>query len=40
MVDHTLFYKRDDDDITSLIGYVDNIIVTCSNSTKIKIKSF
>ena len=36
MTNHTLFYKRDGDDITLLIVYVDDMIVTGSNSTKIK----
>ena len=36
MTNHTLFYKKDSDDITLLIIYVDNMINTASNSTKIK----
>ena len=36
MTNHTLFYKRDDDDITLLIVYVDNMIVTGSKFTKIE----
>ena len=41
MVDHTLFYKKDVDDITLLIVYVDDMIVIGSNSTKIeKLQSY
>ena len=41
MADHTLFYRRDCDDITLLIVYVDDIIVIGSNSTKIeKVQSY
>ena len=41
MADHTLFYKRDGDDITLFIVYVDDMIVTGSNSTKIeKLQSY
>ena len=36
MTYHTLFHKRDGDDITLLIIYVDDMIVTGSNSKKIK----
>ena len=36
MTNHTLFYKRDGDDITLLIVYVDDMIVIDSNSTKIE----
>ena len=36
MVDHTLFYKRDGDDITLLIVYVDDMIVTGNNLKKIE----
>ena len=36
MADRTLFYERDGDDITLLIVYVDDMIVTGSNSTKIE----
>ena len=36
MANHTLFYKRDDDDINLPIVYVDDMIVKGSNSTKIK----
>ena len=31
MADHTLFFKRDGDDITLLIVYVDDMIVTSSS---------
>ena len=41
MADHTLFYKRDGDDITLFIVYVDDMIVTSSNSIKIeKLQSY
>ena len=41
MADHTLFYKRDGDDITLFIVYVDDMIVTGSNSIKIeKLQSY
>ena len=41
MANHTLFYKKDGDDITWLIVYVDDMIVTGSNSTKIeKLRSY
>ena len=36
MVDHTLFYKRDGHNITLLIVYVNDMIVTGSNPIKIK----
>ena len=36
MTYHTLFHKRDGDDITLLIIYVDDMIVTGSKSTKIE----
>ena len=32
----TLFYKRGDDDITLLIVYVDDMIVTGNNSSEIE----
>ena len=35
MVDHTLNYKRNGDDIIMLIVYVDHMVVTSSNSRKI-----
>ena len=35
-LDHTLFYKRDGDDIALFIVYVDGMIVICSNFTKIE----
>ena len=41
MADHTLFYKRDSDDITLLIVSVDDMIIIGSNSTKIeKLQSY
>ena len=41
MVDHTLFYKKDVEDITLLIVYVDDMIVIGRNSTKIeKLQSY
>lgn len=37
MIDHTLFYKKDGNNITLLIFYVNDMIVTSSsNSKKIK----
>ena len=36
MTNYTLFYKRDGDNITLLIVYVDKMIVTSGNSTKIE----
>ena len=36
IANHTLFYKRDGDDITLLSVYVDDMIVTSSNFTKIE----
>lgn len=36
LADHTLFYKRDGDDITLLIVYVDDMIVTGSNISEIE----
>ena len=35
MVDHTLNNKRNGDDIIMLIVYVDDMVVTSSNSRKI-----
>lgn len=35
MADHTLFYKRDGDDIALLV-YVDDMIVTHSNPNEIE----
>ena len=35
MVDHTLNNKRNGDDIVMLIVYVDDMVVTSSNSRKI-----
>lgn len=41
MADHTLFYKRVGDDITLLIVYVDDMIVTGSNNNEIeKLRSY
>lgn len=34
MEDHSLFYKRDGDDITMLFVYVDDMILTASNPNK------
>ena len=36
MADHTLFYKRNGDEISLIIVYVDDMIVIGSNSTKIE----
>ncbi|KAI9201572.1 hypothetical protein LWI28_025463 [Acer negundo] len=36
LADHTLFYKRDGDDITLLIVYVDDMIVTGTNISEIE----
>ena len=41
MVDHTLNNKRNGDDIIMLIVYVDDMVVTSSNSRKIvKLQSY
>ena len=36
MANYSLFYKRDGDDITLLIVYIDDMIIIGSNSTKIE----
>ena len=36
MADHTLFFKRDGDDITLLIVYVDHMIVTGSRPKEVE----
>ena len=36
MTNHALFFKRDGDDITLLIVYVDDMIVTGSNSKEVE----
>ncbi|KAI9162634.1 hypothetical protein LWI28_029108 [Acer negundo] len=36
LADHILFYKRDGDDITLLIVYVNDMIVTGSNISEIE----
>lgn len=36
-VDHTLFCKRDANDITLILIYVDNMFVTCNNISEIEI---
>ncbi|XP_059650411.1 uncharacterized mitochondrial protein AtMg00810-like [Cornus florida] len=41
LVDHTLFYKRNGDDITLLIVYMDDMIVIGSNTNEIeKLRSY
>ena len=36
MIDHTLFFKRDGDDITVIIVYVNDMIVTGSNPKEVE----
>ena len=36
MADHTLFFKRDGDDITLLIIYIDDMIVTSSSPKEVE----